>query len=76
VPTSSHSTDEDDLDDEEVYTFAPGEPESTGTVTLPNGIVLGPNEVVDADGTRHPAPERRESAGRPGWICYAPDPPE
>jgi hypothetical protein len=34
VPTSSHSTDEDDLDDEEVYTFAPGEPESTGTVTL------------------------------------------
>jgi hypothetical protein len=46
--------DDDDLEDEVVYTFAPGEDESVGTVTLPSGIVIGPNEVVDADGTRHP----------------------
>jgi hypothetical protein len=77
VPSDFHSIDDDDLSDEEVYTIAPGEPESSGTVTLPNATVIGPNEV-DADGTRHPAPERLESAERPAWTGYVPriDPPK
>jgi hypothetical protein len=43
------SIDDDDLADEEVYTFAPGEAESAGTVTLPNGVDLGPNMTVDSE---------------------------
>jgi hypothetical protein len=45
VPNESHSTNDDDLTDEEVYAFKPGEAESAGTVTLPNGTVLGPSIV-------------------------------
>jgi hypothetical protein len=63
--------DDDDLSDEEVYTYGAGEAESCGPITLPNGIVIGPGEIVDADGTRHPAPEPRESTERPGWMAYA-----
>lgn len=71
MPSDSNLIDDDDLSDEEVYTFAPGEPESVGAVTFPNGIVIGPGEMVDVDGTRHPAPESCESAERPGWTAYA-----
>ncbi|HKD93375.1 MAG TPA: hypothetical protein VKB43_01540 [Gaiellaceae bacterium] len=47
--------DDDDLTDEEVYTFASGEPESVRDfVTLPNGMVLRPGEMLDSDGTRRP----------------------
>lgn len=48
--TAPSSIDDDNLTDEQVYMFANGEPESSGTVTLPNGVVAGPNEVVDSDG--------------------------
>jgi hypothetical protein len=57
---------------EETYEFVPGEAEFTGPATLANGIVIGPDEVVDADGTRHPAPKRPKSTGKPGWTGYGP----
>ena len=53
MPSESHSTDDDDLADEEVYAFEPGEAESAGTVTLANGTVIGPNMVVDSEGRQN-----------------------
>jgi hypothetical protein len=50
---------------------APGDAESAGSDTLPNGIVIGPGEVVDPDGTRHPAPQGRASTHFPRWTGYA-----
>jgi hypothetical protein len=50
VPTDAHWVDDDDLADEEVYEFAPGEEESAGAVTLPDGRVIRPDSVVDANG--------------------------
>jgi hypothetical protein len=64
--------DDDDMSDEEVYEYAPGEAETAGAVTLPNEVVAGPSEIVDADGTRHPVREDSDTRERSAWTGYGP----